>query len=69
MRPLSNDLRKRILEAVDNHEGSRREIARRFKVDVSCITRLLQLRRQTGSITPRPHGGGIAPTLDQDGLE
>ena len=69
MRPLSNDLRKRIIAAVDNHEGSRREIARRFKVDVSCITRLLQLRRQTGSIEPRPHGGGITPTLDQDGLE
>jgi transposase len=69
MRPLSNDLRKRIIAAVDNREGSRREIARRFKVDVSCITRLLQLRRQTGSIEPRPHGGGITPTLDQDGLE
>jgi transposase len=69
MRPLSNDLRKRIIAAVDDREGSRRELARRFKVDVSCITRLLQLRRQTGSIEPRPHGGGIAPTLDQDGLE
>jgi transposase len=69
MRPLSNDLRKRIIAAVDNREGSRRELARRFKVDVSCITRLLQLRRQTGSIEPRPHGGGITPTLDQDGLE
>ena len=69
MRPLSNDLRKRIIAAVDNQEGSRRQIARRFKVDVSCITRLLQLRRQTGSIAPRPHGGGIPPTLDQDGLE
>ena len=68
MRPLSNDLRKRIIAAVDNQEGSRRQIARRFKVDVSCITRLLQLRRQTGSIAPRPHGGGITPTLDQDGL-
>jgi transposase len=69
MKPLSNDLRERIVEAVDNHEGSRRAIARRFQVDVSCITRLLQLRRQTGSLQPRPHGGGKAPALDQDGLE
>src|SRR3954454_10418694 len=69
MKPLSNDLRERIVEAVDNHEGSRRDIARRFRVDVSCITRLLQLRRQTGSLDPRPHGGGKPPTLDHDGLE
>jgi transposase len=69
MKPLSRDLRERILEAVDNHEGSRRAIAGRFHVDVSCITRLLQLRRRTGSIDPRPHGGGKQPTLDQDGLK
>src|SRR5436309_6602396 len=69
MKPLSNDLRQRILNAVDRHEGSRRQIAARFSVDVSTITRLLQLRRQTGSFEPRPHGGGTDPTLDPDGLE
>jgi transposase len=69
MKPLSNDLRERILNAVDNREGSRRKLAGRFSVDVSTITRLLQLRRQTGSFQPRPHGGGSAPTLDQDALE
>src|SRR5665213_2089375 len=57
MHALSNDLRKRIIAAVDNREGSRRELALRFKVDASCITRLLQLRRQTGSIAPRPPSG------------
>ena len=69
MRPLSNDLRERIIAAVDDHEGSRRQIAKRFSVDVSCITRLLQLRRETGSIEPRPRVGGKAPTLDHDALE
>ena len=69
MKPLSPDLRERIVAAVDNHEGSRRAIAVRFRVDVSCITRLLQLRRQTGSLEPRPHRGGKPPTLDRDGLE
>lgn len=69
MQPLSNDLRERILKAVDNREGSRRQLAARFSVDTSTITRLLQLRRQTGSSEPRPHGGGIAPTLDRDALE
>ena len=69
MKPLSNDLRERILNAVDHREGSRRQLAARFSVNVSTITRLLQLRRQTGSSQPRPHGGGVAPTLDRDGLE
>lgn len=69
MKPLSQDLRERIVTAVDNHEGSRRAIAGRFQVDVSCITRLLQLRRRTGSLQPRPHGGGRRPTLDSGGLE
>jgi transposase len=69
MRPLSDDLRQRILDAVDNHEGSQRELAERFAVNPSTITRLLQLRRQTGSAAPRPHGGGKPPTLDPDALE
>ena len=38
-------------------------------VNVSTLTRWLQLRSQTGSFEPRPHGGGTAPTLDQDGLD
>jgi transposase len=69
MKPLSNDLRQRILDAVDNKEGSRRKLAARFKVNTSTITRLLQLRRQTGSFEPRPHGGGVEPTLDHEALE
>src|SRR3954470_18355455 len=69
MQPLSNDLRTRILDAVDNREGSRRKLAARFKVNTSTITKLLRLRRETGSSEPRPHGGGVAPTLDGDALE
>src|SRR3954466_9192623 len=69
MQPLSNDLRRRILDAVDNREGSRRKLAARFKVNTSTITKLLRLRRETGSSEPRPHGGGVAPPLDGDALE
>src|SRR3954464_7631802 len=69
MQPLSNDLRKRILDAVDNKEGSRRKLAARFKVNTATITKLLRLRRETGSFEPRPHGGGVEPTLDHEALE
>ena len=68
MKPLSNDLRERILAAVDRHEGCRRKLAVRFSVNVSTITRLLQLRRETGAVKPRPHAGGVEPTLDPKGL-
>lgn len=68
MRPLSNDLRERILNAIDNHEGTRTELAARFCVNPSTITRLLQLRHQTGSFDPRPHAGGVTPTLNPDAL-
>ena len=69
MEPLSSDLRQRILAAVDNHEDSRRKLAKRFSVNTSTITRLLKLRRETGSIGPRPHGGGVTPALDEGALE
>jgi transposase len=69
MKPPSNDLRERVVAAVDDREGSQREIAERFRVDVSTVTRWLQLRRQTDSIEPRPHGGGEVPILDPAGLE
>jgi transposase len=65
MGPYSMDLRERIAAAVDHHEGSIRQIARTFRVDPSTITRLLQRRRQTGTLAPKPHGGGPPPALDE----
>jgi transposase len=69
MQPPSNDLRERILDAVDDREGSRRKLAVRSSANTSTITRRLQLRRQAGSREPRPHGGGGEPTLDHHALE
>ena len=69
MQPLSNDLRKRILDAVDKREGSRGQLAVRSKVNTSTITKLLRLRRETGSIEPRPHAGGVAPTIVTAAIE
>lgn len=69
MGPYSMDLRRRVAEAVDNQEGSLRQLARRFCVSVTFITRLVGLRRQTGSLAPRPHGGGHRPALDEAGQQ
>lgn len=69
MGPYSLDLRARVAAAVDEHEDSQPEIARRFRVSPSFITRLLRRRRQTGSVAPEPHGGGHPPALDHAGRE
>jgi transposase len=66
MRPYSTDLRERVAAAVDHHEGSLREIARRFRVSLSFIIRLLQRRRDAGTVEPKPHGGGPTPVLGRD---
>lgn len=64
MRPYSMDLRERVVSACDRGEGTREEIARRFEVGVAWVYRLLKRRRETGSIEPKPHGGGQRPAFD-----
>src|SRR4051812_15884304 len=69
MRAYSQDLRERILDTVQRGDGSLRQIAARFLVSVSFVTRLLQLHRSTGSLEPRPHGGGNPAVLTPEDLE
>jgi transposase len=68
MQPYSVDFREHIVAAIDRGEHSLREIARIFSVDLSFIVRLLQRRRATGSVHPKPHGGGPAPKLDAEAV-
>ena len=63
MRTLSLDLRKRILDSYDQHEGTREEIARRFRVSLGMVKKLLQQRRRTGDIGPRHHLAGRKPMI------
>jgi len=53
MAALSIDLRRRILGAFDNGEGTRLQIARRFCVSLGMVKKLIQQRKQTGDIAPR----------------
>ena len=43
------DLRKRTVEAYDAGEGTRQEIAERFKVSVHMVKKLLSQRKKLGS--------------------
>jgi transposase len=62
MRPFSDDLRLRIHEARQTGESTS-EVAQRFDVSTAFVRRLQQRFRLTGSLAPRPHGGGRAPKL------
>jgi transposase len=64
MRPYSNDLRERIVAAIERGEHSFRKIARLFSVSLSFLVRLRQRQRATGSVQPKPHAGGPTPKLD-----
>lgn len=63
MRTLSLDLRQRILDCYDHQKGTRAEIARRFRVSLGMVKKLLQQRRHTGDIAPRHHLAGRKPMI------
>lgn len=56
VRALSNDLRDRVIDAVEGGM-SRRATAERFGVAVSTAIKWVQHWRRTGSRRPRPQGG------------
>src|SRR3954452_15021248 len=69
MTPYSQDLRQRVLDTVQRGEGSWRQIARRFLVSVSFVTRLLRTHRDTGSLEAKPHGGGDPAVLTPEDFQ
>src|SRR3954470_18928158 len=69
MTPYSQDLRQRIVDTIQRGDETIGRVAERFLVSVSFVTRLLQLYRSTGSVEPRPHGGGNPAVLTPKDLE
>src|SRR5262249_13580828 len=54
--PLSIDLRKRVVAAVESGMSCR-EAATHFRVGVSSAIRWVAQARETGGVTPKPQGG------------
>lgn len=69
MRSYSMDLRERVVAACDSGEDTREGVAKRFCVSVAWVYRLLARRRDTGSIAPKPHGGGQPPSFRGESAE
>jgi len=66
MQPLSNDLRQRIIKAIQESEESQPEIAERFSVSLSTLEKLWHRFRTTGSYAPLPRAGGRRRLLETD---
>lgn len=58
MKPYSQDLRDRIIQALEAGTVTQRAIAERFCVSGSFVEKLWQRWRSSGSSAAKPHGGG-----------
>lgn len=51
-------LRERVVRALESGEYTYEEVAELFGVGRASVSRWGRLRRETGSVEPRPRGGG-----------
>ncbi len=63
------DLRQRVVDAYHRGEGSFKKIAERFDIGEATVNRWVRLARETGSVAPRPHGGGHPTHFHEEGLK
>lgn len=68
MKAYSDDLRKKIIQAYLNKEGSLRGLAKRFVVSLNFVWLLWKRYEATGSVRPKPHAGGQVSVMDKDRL-
>jgi len=63
MKPYSQDLREKIIRALETEDETQEEIAQRFCVSPSFVVKLWRRWRTTGSCAARPHAGGRQRSL------
>ena len=65
MRPYSQDLRDRIIQALAAGNASQPALAARFCVSLSFVEQLWQRCRRSGSRAAQPHAGGRRRALTE----
>jgi transposase len=64
MKAYSEDLRKKVVQAVQQRGTSKSEAARLFSISLSSVKRYTRLASEGAPLTPRK-GGGRPPKADQ----
>ena len=65
MRPYSQDLRTRIVKAVQQKGVSKSAAAATFEVSLSSVRRYVRMSDRGEALVARRKGGGRAPNFDQ----
>lgn len=63
--PYSDDLRRRILEAYEQAEGTQPQLAQRFRVSLGYVQKIRRQQRQTGKMERVPHFPGRKPKITE----
>jgi transposase len=66
-KPYSQDLRERVVEAVEAG-ATRHAAAARFEVSVASAIRWMQRWQASGEIAAKPRGGSASPLEDHEGV-
>lgn len=57
MKPYSVELREKIVETYENEVISQRQLAQRFRVALSFVTKIIKQYRETGNLEPQKSSG------------
>ena len=68
MKPIPMEWREKIVSAYDEGQ-TMAEVAERFDVSVDSVLNFVKLKRETGSLEPKPHGGGRQPRIEGEDAE
>jgi transposase len=69
MRAYSLDLRQKVVAAVERGDSTIEEVATAFGVGQSFVKKMLRQHRESGDLSPRPHGGGQTRRLSDHHLK
>ena len=58
MKAYPVEFRQKIIEVYQQEKISQAKLARRFRVAVSFVQKIIKQWRETGDLSPKPHGRG-----------
>ena len=69
MKPLSIDLRNRIVRAYETSDSTKQQIANRFAVSLAVVKKLINQWKQLGTIEPQYQTVGRKPAFNNEQLQ